>query len=150
MRTTSMDAFKAITENGALKALIRRAYTILFRDGPITGRELDVEGKSPDLHKELAAMRRLGIVKECEPRACQITGHTALTWDVTGKLPGPKPPKQPSELKRLRRECAEMTARIVALEMENQHLRKRLEKWGRPTKEQQQARQAQVPEPTLL
>ena len=137
MRTTSLDAFKAITADGTLKALIRRAYSTLYACGPMTGRELDDHNACPDLHKELATMRRLGIVKECEPRACRISGHTALTWDVTGELPGPKQPPKLSELKRLRRECAEKTARIVALEMENANLRQRLAAWGRPTKTRQ-------------
>ncbi len=105
MRTTSIDAYNAIKNNGYLSKTRFAVYNALFEKGPLTGAEVDdllkKDGGRGHYHKRLSELLEFGVAKNCGERVCAVTGHTAVTWDVTETVPTsklkPKLRKRPSK-----------------------------------------------------
>lgn len=95
MRQTSLAAFNQIKADGTLSAVRFAAYQALFKYGPMTGAELDNSLKSQGgrghYHKRLPELRDMDVVAEVGRRKCRVTGHNAITWDVTPHLPKDMP-----------------------------------------------------------
>ena len=90
MRQTSILAYEAIKSSGKLSDMRWRVYDFLYRNGPLTGRELDAKMASPNetrtsYHKRLTELERMGLVCIVTERNCHVTGHLAIEWDVTDK-----------------------------------------------------------------
>ena len=95
MRQTSILAYEAIKASGKLSDMRWRVYDFLYKNGPLTGRELDAKMASPNetrtsYHKRLTELERMGLVCIVTERNCHVTGHMAIEWDVTDKKE-PKP-----------------------------------------------------------
>lgn len=97
-RRTSLEAFQRIRENGLLSKTRWTVYELLYREGPLTGHEVDARlangsNRNPCYHQRLSELRDRAVVMEIGERKCSITGHRAIIWDVTEFLPReiPKP-----------------------------------------------------------
>ena len=95
-RQTSIEAYRAIRDGGLLSEQRFRVYEYLFNYGPMTGNEInealtDPDCVSPSYHKRLSELKDLGVVRETGERHCKVTGRNAIAWDVTDRLPKPKP-----------------------------------------------------------
>lgn len=118
MRTTSIDAYKAIESEGLLTKERWLVYQHLFHKGPKTAHEIDSDMNSPDAHKRLSELRDQGAISEVFQGSCPITGRRAIFWDVTDKVPEPyvrplsKAQRLEREVKQLRQENAELRARL--------------------------------------
>lgn len=91
MRQTSILAYEAIKSSGKLSDMRWRVYDFLYRNGPLTGRELDAAMASPgetrtSYHKRLGELERMGLACIVTERNCHVTGHLAIEWDVTDKM----------------------------------------------------------------
>lgn len=87
IRSTSIEAYNTIRNNGVLTERLRDAYHFIFQHGPLTGQELNNIMPGNGAWKLLSPLRRVGIVSEVGKKKCSITGYNALLWDVNGKLP---------------------------------------------------------------
>lgn len=94
VRETSIEAFKAITNNGLLSKRRMEVYSALFDHGPCTGSELNhmmslsqKRGSHANVLTRLGELRNFGVAKELGERRCLITGRMVIEWDVTDKLP---------------------------------------------------------------
>lgn len=146
-RETSLKVFHEIERTGLLSALrLKVLRALLAIDGGTASevaRHLDMQRNT--VNPRMAELARRGVIAVEREGVCGCSGHTALVWNLTGKLPidfdeaSPKPKskaallrKELEEWKResvaLRKECADKTLEIQAL-------KKHLAKWGRPTDE---------------
>jgi len=90
VRQTSIDAYNAIKNNGLLSHRRWQVYDILFRLGPLTGREVfnKIEnGFTTHTAARLTELRNLGCISEIGRRICSVTGMEVILWDVTDRLP---------------------------------------------------------------
>jgi hypothetical protein len=133
---TSSETLQQIQEEGLLANVSLAIYIGIHKHGPCTGGELakamqedsfQHAGKGlADWLTPRAVRARLGelrdrdAVRELEPRKCDVTGRRVIVWEVSGRLPGPKPPKKLSKkdllIKQLQGENAQLRARIRELE----------------------------------
>jgi hypothetical protein len=92
-RTTSIQAYHKIKDEGLLSQRRWEVYDALFKHGPKTGGELFnicggvVKGS---VCARLTELRDLGVAYEQGTKTCDLTGQTAILWDVTDKLPKKK------------------------------------------------------------
>ena len=90
MRDTSEAAFAHIKNSGLLSRMRWAVYEHLFKHGPLTGTELNEQMREfgrGHCHKRLSELKRVGVVREVEKRACSITGRVVYAWDVTSSIP---------------------------------------------------------------
>lgn len=96
-RQTSIEAYRQIKEDGLLSERRFEAYELLFHHGPCTAKEMMQFAKNEgtitnhihlySLEKRLSELRKMGCVAEAGERSCNVSGMTAILWEVTGKLP---------------------------------------------------------------
>lgn len=105
-RKTSREAFDAIQRGGLLTKLKLRVYAQLFAFGPLTAGECAkvliqaTNGRTQidSIRPRFAQLKALGVIEEVGERICNVTGHKAILWDVTGNLPvKPAPVKAMNE-----------------------------------------------------
>ncbi len=95
VRQTSIAVYHQIIDGALISERKRQIYAILFQFGPLTGNEifryLDLKLKinQANIYARLGEMVKVGVVKECDERQCNVTGNNVLTWDVTDELPKP-------------------------------------------------------------
>ncbi len=96
IRETSIEAYNKIKADGLLSERRWQVYDILFQFGPATGNELLIQfrkkygtlyGNSPVVTSRLGELREMGVAQELRERQCSVTGHQAIEWDVTDRLP---------------------------------------------------------------
>lgn len=93
IRQTSLEAYNTIKENGLLSGRRLEVYSALYEYGPCTGTELFYKmnkSRNPshsNITTRLGELRDMGVVKEVEERACNITGMKVIVWDCTSNLP---------------------------------------------------------------
>lgn len=144
-RQTSLEAFKKIRDNGLLKGLRFKVYSILFASGPMTASEvakLIPDHRINSINPRFAELARLKVITITGERICEVTKMTALEWDVTDSLPvkDDKTAKPKSKIEMLRKHNEEMKKEIARLETIVQNQQRKLNKWGRPTKAEQAER----------
>ena len=88
-RQTSIDCYNQIKSEGSLSKMRLRVYSALFAmRRPSTTREvyatMNVIKQEATRFTEL---RKLGVIYEVQNRKCNITGRTAIEWDLTDRLP---------------------------------------------------------------
>ena len=86
---TSRQAYEHITANGLLSKSCYAVYDLLFREGPLTGRDVD-DALGPDAHKRLSELEEQGVIAKVGTRTCAKTGQDGYLWEVTGQLPVPR------------------------------------------------------------
>ena len=88
-RQTSIDCYNQIKAEGLLSKQRLAVYTALLKMGkPSTAREVY---STMNLYKQEATrfteLRKLGVIYEVRNRECNVTGRTAIEWDLTDRLP---------------------------------------------------------------
>lgn len=89
IRQTSINCFNQINAQGLLSKQRFEVYSALLKIGkPSTTREvyatMNVVKQEATRFTEL---RNIGVIYEVRNRKCNITGRTAIEWDLTDKLP---------------------------------------------------------------
>lgn len=93
VRNTSLQVFHKIKTQGLLSKRRMEIYSWLYENGPATAGEI---AHALDQHKKLqnsnvsprlGEMRAMGVVAEVSERACRVSGHKAIEFDVTSSLP---------------------------------------------------------------
>lgn len=95
-RRTSIEAYHQIKDEGLLTEARLVVYEILFERGPLTAGEVFLwmrrmnQGHTVvkgSVCARLTELRDTGVVAEVGKRECELTGHTAILWDVTENIP---------------------------------------------------------------
>lgn len=127
-RNTSIEAYHKIKDEGLLTEARFSVYDILFERGPMTAGELFQwsqrrhEGHTVvkgSICARLTELRELGVAAEIGKRQCGLTGHTAIVWDVTERLPElliERGPSKDQQIEALEKENAMLKSRVQALE----------------------------------
>jgi hypothetical protein len=87
MRSTSIEAYLQIQEEGLLAKTRLAVYQWLYHNGPATARQVEYGMDNIHAHKRLPELRNSGVVQETGKGVCPITGRRAIVWDVTANLP---------------------------------------------------------------
>jgi len=93
VRSTSLKAYKEITESGLLAQRERLAYMTIYKYGPVTGKELSKLMGIAEQWKICSVLKKKGLAREVGKRNCKITGRECYIWDLTDAtkpLPIPK------------------------------------------------------------
>lgn len=94
IRSTSVETYRRIRDDGLLSKKRMEVYDVLFRHGPLTATQ--VAQKMPghksqsvgaNVHARLGELRATGCVAEVGETECPVTGNRVLLWDVTKDLP---------------------------------------------------------------
>jgi len=101
VRQNSIDAYNTIKSQGLLSDLLWRIYAIIYKHGPLTGREIgrhyvNIYGGEPNLNQvrsKITMLKDKGVVMETGNTQCHETEMTVALYDVTSKLPS-KPRKR--------------------------------------------------------
>lgn len=88
-RATSREAYRQLTESGAIKGKQAEILGCVVERGPATAAEV-LEGTPHDRNRNLARARFTelqdrGLIIEVGARKCKITGRTALVWEATDR-----------------------------------------------------------------
>jgi hypothetical protein len=142
-RQTSIAVYEQIKNQGLLSRRRWQVYDVLFRRGPLTqneacrllAEEYGLTNK-PSVTPRFAELEKRRVIHAVGKRQCDVTGETCLAYDVTGLLPT-DPPDRPMPGRRL----AVVLADLNRLRLENDALRAKLAKWGRPTDAERRHRQ---------
>jgi len=95
-RETSIAVYRQIDEEGLLKKLQMKVYSIVFRHGPMSARmaqeifndESNSEKHNDVVDQRMSELKRFGVIRELpEKRICESSGRRVLWWDVTENLP---------------------------------------------------------------
>jgi len=92
-RQTSITAYHQIKSEGLLGRHAFQVYQVLFKHGPLTGRETFQRighGFTTHTGARLTELRDAGVVSEVGHKICSVTGRRVILWDVTSKLPKKK------------------------------------------------------------
>lgn len=97
LRRTSREAYRVIQEEGLLGQAKRDCYDLLYRRGPLTAGQVASlareeagnasHARGETIRKRLSELKDLGLVHEMDVVLCPLTGHEAILWDVTDKVP---------------------------------------------------------------
>jgi len=83
VRSTSVEVFKAINEEGLVGELQRKVLEVLSKsDHALTVAEIAAELNTPKNHisGRCSELVNSGLLKECEKRECNITGRRVLSF----------------------------------------------------------------------
>ena len=93
MRTTSINAYHEIKENGVLATLERKVLDYIKFAGPISGRLINKH--IPGGWKRTAALKTMGCIEEAYEIPDPVTGHTVTYWMWRSDTPTkPRPVKR--------------------------------------------------------
>lgn len=106
VRETSVEAYRAIVDNGMLSRRRLQVYEILYQNGPLAGAQVAYlfaqrhgkTSRSETVRNRITELRDLGVVKEVGWTVDPNTKMRVIQWDVTSKLPGAEK-KKPSKRK---------------------------------------------------
>jgi hypothetical protein len=144
---TSDAAFEEIKRTGRLRRLRLQVFEVLWRAGsPKTANEVHAllslakPVNKPSVTPRLIELVRMDAVAEIGVRACDVTGFQCVAYAPTGRLPQPLP-------KRVGFREGPKDRLIRILRGENEALKAKLARWGRP---KDSTRRAKSIPPTLL
>lgn len=130
VRDTSLEAYERIIP--LLSEMRRKVYEAFFPIRPATAAETaatpSFRNAPPHLvrnvNTRLGELARMGVLYEVRERECRVSGHMAIEYDVTNRLPIalPKAPGRKTR-KQLETENALLLEQIAKLEAENARLR---------------------------
>ena len=122
-RRTSLEAWRAINQNGLLSKRRLEVYNVVFDFGPLTSAEAfrilnqnKPMGAITSSRARFTELRDAGVFYEVRERFCNATGRLAIEWDVTENLPIKKK-------KRKRIKCAHCDGRGFNFEDEQEPAR---------------------------
>lgn len=127
-RSTSIQAYNKIKQNGLLSKLRFEVYDYVYHNGPCTAKHIFKElskivvarGKpqpnSGVYTTRCSELRNLGVMFEVKKIQCPDSKHTVISWDVTSSLPTPiikkvTRKKLESNIKKLRLFCEDMESK---------------------------------------
>lgn len=94
MRTTSLEVYHQIKQEGLLSKMRWLVYEDVFQNGPCTSaqsfKRIIGSNGSRSLTQSRARfteLRDMGAFKELGTTRCPVTGRKAILWDVTSKAP---------------------------------------------------------------
>jgi len=90
IRRTSISTYKAIQENGVLSFKRMMVYDYLYRNGHLTGGQLQKAlggGVSESVRNRVTELVKMGVVYEVKETKCPITGRNVMLFDVTENMP---------------------------------------------------------------
>jgi hypothetical protein len=91
VKSTSIDVFLQIKENGLLNKRQTEVYEKLYYKGPMTCSEcLQELGLQTNQSGRLTELKQKGVIIEGEKRKCRVTGYEVYTWKTTNELPKKK------------------------------------------------------------
>lgn len=80
MKSTSLQAWEAITATRKISERQRQVIQILRHDGPSTGAEISQRAGVPGLWKRCSELKTMGVIREAGTRSCRVTGFNATVW----------------------------------------------------------------------
>lgn len=85
VRSTSIAAYKALVESGALPRMRRRVWQWLFYNGPATRNEVarGIKGVPNDVSTRLRELASTGNVCIVGEDTCCVSGRNVILYDVT-------------------------------------------------------------------
>jgi hypothetical protein len=124
-RSTSIQAYNKIKQDGLLSKLRFEVYNYVYHNGPCTAKHIFKElskvvvargqpqPNSGVYTTRCSELRDLGVMFEVKKITCPDSNHTVILWDVTPSLPTPVVKKTTrkqleANLKKLRVFCGEM------------------------------------------
>ena len=90
IRRTSISTYKAIQATGVLSFKRMMVYDYLYRNGPLTGGQLQKAlggGVSESIRNRFTELVKMGVVYEVKETKCPITGRNVMLFDVTENMP---------------------------------------------------------------
>lgn len=90
IRRTSLSTYKAIQATGVLSFKRMMVYDYLYRNGPLTGGQVQKElgsGVSESIRNRITELVKMGVVYEVRETKCPITGRNVMLFDVTENMP---------------------------------------------------------------
>jgi hypothetical protein len=94
IRQTSITAYFEIKHNGLLSKRRFEVYEQIVLHGPMTASEMierisekKTVNNSGTYATRLSELRDMGVIKECAPVKCSVTGHQAISWKAINSLP---------------------------------------------------------------
>lgn len=104
IRSTSIETFHQITEEGLLTKQRLKVYRYLYLHGPMTSGEYFFKSNNGNPVKALTQnrarfteLREMGAIAEIGVKKCTVTGRRALLWQTTDKIPKPLPKKKTNQ-----------------------------------------------------
>jgi hypothetical protein len=99
VRSTSIDAYKKVVDSGLLSKKLIQAFTIVYRYGPKTSRELNAfyvsaykaENNLNQFRALLTHLQNVDVIQTTEKVVCPISQMTVYQFDITGRLPVKEP-----------------------------------------------------------
>ena len=94
MQQPSIDAYLDILNSGRLNEVQMSVYAIISHGGPITqGEAWHKYGCSQAQRHTIAPrfneLHKMGVIMISGRRICNVSGRSALTWEITGLMPHP-------------------------------------------------------------
>lgn len=90
IRRTSLSTYKAIQATGVLSFKRMMVYDYLYRNGPLTGGQVQKalgSGVSESIRNRITELVKMGVVYEVKETKCPITGRNVMLFDVTENMP---------------------------------------------------------------
>lgn len=90
IRRTSLSTYKAIQATGVLSFKRMMVYDYLYRNGPLTGGQVQQalgSGVSESIRNRITELVKMGVVYEVKETKCPITGRNVMLFDVTENMP---------------------------------------------------------------
>jgi hypothetical protein len=122
VRQTSVTAYNTLMASGSLSRGRKEVYDDVFHNGPTTSGEFFARvAKRSAIPSQKRArfteLRDMGLFIEVGTRACNVTGHSAIAWDVTNRsvpLPRLKQETKSEQLKKATQRIADLESMLVA------------------------------------
>jgi hypothetical protein len=97
-RQTSIECYRKIKDNGLLSKIRLKVMGRVLELAPCTATEVEaymnVHDGMKGTWRVMTWLSEAGVVYETGTRACKISGHNCIEWDLTDRLPGKVAKKQ--------------------------------------------------------
>lgn len=95
VRDTSLEAYWKVTESGLLSRNLTRTFDIIYKYGPLTGREAyrryrilyGGDGNLNLFKSHITHLQDYGVVADVDKVKDDVSGMTVYRWDITFRLP---------------------------------------------------------------
>lgn len=90
IRRANLSTYKAIQATGVLSFKRMMVYDYLYRNGPLTGGQLQKAlggGVSESIRNRVTELVKMGVAYEVKEAKCPITGRNVMLFDVTENMP---------------------------------------------------------------
>jgi hypothetical protein len=146
IQLTSIASYDKLVRSGKVKGLRLAVVSVIAgAPGPMTSGEVikEVQTTRPktqmnSLSPRFAELEEMGVLEPAGERTCRVTGKLAIIWRfVCGPITIRPPREKQGRYEAMRREIMRLQKIIEEKDLEIQELKKRMSKWGRPSKTKQ-------------